>query len=86
MIKHIFFCLFLLGVLSVHGQNPVPEWSKNATIYEVNIRQFTPEGTFKAFAEHVLQATALAQHPTPAAFYNVFYWGHIAGKVIQKLS
>lgn len=26
-----------------------PEWSKNATIYEVNIRQYTPEGTFKAF-------------------------------------
>jgi hypothetical protein len=24
-----------------------PEWSKNATIYEVNIRQYTPEGTFK---------------------------------------
>jgi glycosidase len=23
-------------------------WSRNATIYEVNIRQFTPEGTFKA--------------------------------------
>src|SRR5690554_5615458 len=27
------------------------EWSKNATIYEVNIRQFTPEGTFNAFGE-----------------------------------
>ena len=26
-----------------------PEWSKNATIYEVNVRQYTPEGTFKAF-------------------------------------
>jgi len=26
-----------------------PDWSKNATIYEVNIRQYTPEGTFKAF-------------------------------------
>jgi glycosidase len=26
-----------------------PEWSKNATIYEVNIRQYTNEGTFKAF-------------------------------------
>lgn len=26
-----------------------PEWSKNATIYEVNIRQYTKEGTFKAF-------------------------------------
>lgn len=26
-----------------------PDWSKNAVIYEVNIRQHTPEGTFKAF-------------------------------------
>lgn len=30
-----------------------PEWSKDATIYEVNIRQFTSEGTFDAFAEHL---------------------------------
>ena len=30
-----------------------PEWSRNATIYEVNIRQFTPEGTFEAFLEHI---------------------------------
>jgi glycosidase len=30
-----------------------PEWTKNATIYEVNIRQFTPEGTFKAFESHL---------------------------------
>jgi len=30
-----------------------PEWSKNAVIYEVNIRQFTPEGTFNAFAAHL---------------------------------
>lgn len=26
-----------------------PDWSVNATIYEVNIRQHTPEGTFEAF-------------------------------------
>lgn len=26
-----------------------PEWSKSASIYEVNIRQYTPEGTFNAF-------------------------------------
>lgn len=26
-----------------------PEWAKNAVIYEVNVRQYTPEGTFKAF-------------------------------------
>jgi glycosidase len=30
-----------------------PQWSRNATIYEVNIRQFTPEGTFEAFLEHI---------------------------------
>ncbi len=28
-------------------------WSKNAVIYEVNLRQYTPEGTFSAFAEHL---------------------------------
>ena len=30
-----------------------PDWSKNATIYEANIRQYTPEGTFKAFENHL---------------------------------
>ncbi|HNX43472.1 MAG TPA: alpha-amylase family glycosyl hydrolase [Bacteroidales bacterium] len=30
-----------------------PEWAKNAVIYEVNIRQYTPEGTFKAFEAHL---------------------------------
>ena len=47
--------LFLFG--SVFAQAPTtvqhPEWSKNAVIYEVNIRQFTPEGTFDAFEKHL---------------------------------
>ncbi len=30
-----------------------PEWAVNATIYEVNLRQFSEEGTFAAFAEHL---------------------------------
>lgn len=30
-----------------------PEWSENAVIYEVNVRQYTPEGTLKAFEEHL---------------------------------
>lgn len=30
-----------------------PDWAKNAVIYEVNVRQYTPEGTFKAFEEHL---------------------------------
>jgi glycosidase len=35
------------------SSTPTPEWSKNAVIYEVNIRQYTEEGTFNAFAEHL---------------------------------
>ena len=30
-----------------------PEWAAQATIYEVNIRQYTPEGTFRAFEAHL---------------------------------
>ncbi len=29
------------------------EWSKNVVMYEVNVRQYTPEGTFKAFETHL---------------------------------
>lgn len=30
-----------------------PEWSKNAVIYQINTRQFTEEGTFKAAETHL---------------------------------
>ena len=30
-----------------------PDWSKDAVIYEVNIRQYSPEGTLAAFKEHL---------------------------------
>jgi len=30
-----------------------PEWSRQAVIYEVNIRQYTQEGTFEAFRSHL---------------------------------
>jgi alpha-amylase len=30
-----------------------PAWIMQGNIYEVNIRQYTPEGTFKAFAKHL---------------------------------
>lgn len=36
-----------------------PEWSANATIYEVNVRQHTPEGTFNAFAQDLPRLKAL---------------------------
>jgi cyclomaltodextrinase len=31
------------------------DWTENAVIYEVNIRQYTPEGTIKAFMEYLPQ-------------------------------
>ncbi len=62
MIKRTSKIVFLPAIIlflfsSVFAQAPTtvqhPEWSKNAVIYEVNIRQFTPEGTFAAFEKHL---------------------------------
>ncbi|HEX9019535.1 MAG TPA: alpha-amylase family glycosyl hydrolase [Anaerolineaceae bacterium] len=36
-----------------------PEWSKDATIYQLNTRQFTPEGTFRAAEGHLPRLKAL---------------------------
>ncbi|WP_258097162.1 alpha-amylase family glycosyl hydrolase [Marinoscillum pacificum] len=52
------FALFLSACTSTSTMNELPnithpEWVKDASIYEVNIRQFTPEGTFKAFESHI---------------------------------
>ncbi|MCF8243284.1 MAG: alpha-glucosidase C-terminal domain-containing protein [Melioribacteraceae bacterium] len=59
-----FFAVILMMMLFISCQTktgqPVeitnlshPGWSKNSSIYEVNIRQFTEEGTFNAFAERL---------------------------------
>ncbi|MBN8622703.1 MAG: alpha-glucosidase C-terminal domain-containing protein [Flavobacteriales bacterium] len=58
--------LILFGLIFFHSQTKDPryqpkeyvqikhpEWSKNATIYEVNLRQYTNEGTFKSFESHL---------------------------------
>lgn len=36
---------------ATYGASPL--WAKSANIYEVNVRHYTPEGTFAAFAEHL---------------------------------
>lgn len=36
-----------------------PDWSKNSVLYEVNVRQYTPEGTFNAFADHLPRLKSL---------------------------
>jgi glycosidase len=58
----------LLFILGVSCQTPPPpavktaevqeKWSENSTIYEVNLRQMTKEGTFKAFQEQHLDRLA----------------------------
>jgi glycosidase len=56
MFLRLFFVSLLLFVaLPAHAQRgftSVP-WATNAKIYEVNIRQYTPEGTFRAFEQHL---------------------------------
>ncbi len=42
-----------VGDIQAFPRPNVPDWHKNATIYEVNLRHFTPEGTFKAFEAHL---------------------------------
>ncbi len=36
-----------------------PDWIMQGNIYEVNIRQYTPEGTFKAFEKHLDRLKAM---------------------------
>ncbi|MDC6352026.1 alpha-amylase family glycosyl hydrolase [Zeaxanthinibacter sp. PT1] len=39
--------------MSTYAKPRVPDWHKNATLYEVNLRHYTPEGTIKAFSAHL---------------------------------
>ena len=54
--KNLIYILTFLFI-SCNNEKPyiksVPEWSKNSIMYEVNIRQYTREGTFKAFEKHL---------------------------------
>ena len=38
---------------TVPTAHPAPAWSQHAVIYEVNVRQFTPEGTLRALLPHL---------------------------------
>lgn len=68
--RNLFFVLITVGLLSsactqtqdkstnVKGVQHA-EWSKNANIYEVNIRQYSEEGTFNAFREDLPRLEAM---------------------------
>ncbi len=63
MKKIVLGCMILSLFAALFGCKPktdaaavtarYPEWAKNAVLYEVNIRQYTPEGTFKAAEAHL---------------------------------
>jgi glycosidase len=56
LFNKILLSTLLIGLISlkISGQqfNP-PDWSYNKAIYEVNVRQYSEEGTFKAFEKHL---------------------------------
>jgi len=60
----LFFLIILISCTGPKKEAPVakaapeslvkhPEWSRNANIYEVNVRQYSSEGTLKAFGEQI---------------------------------
>ena len=58
--KKIFIlsALLLSFVLTAFNQTH-PSWIMQGNIYEVNVRQYTPEGTFNAFAKHLDRLKAM---------------------------
>lgn len=60
--KKTFCLILLLFVAVVYGicqTAPHPAWIMQGNIYEVNVRQYTPEGTFNAFAKHLDRLKAM---------------------------
>lgn len=53
----ILCCIFCISILNAQTSNgsfaPELPWANNSTIYEVNLRQYTKEGNFNAFAQHL---------------------------------
>src|SRR5690349_17156567 len=68
-ILSVFLCIVLFSCMDPEAKDQVdstsasntdtatidghPAWIEQGNIYEVNVRQYTPEGTFNAFAKHL---------------------------------
>lgn len=74
ILKYTLFTYFILfGLFSCKQENTplvektkkdtpitaLPDWAKNANLYEVNLRQFTEEGTFRSFETHLPRLKAM---------------------------
>jgi len=51
--KKLFLLVGICLVIQLEAQQKHPSFMQQGNIYEVNIRQYTPEGTFNAFAQHL---------------------------------
>jgi glycosidase len=48
-----FLILTSLYCIGLNAQSPHPQWSLQSNMYEVNVRQYSPEGTFEGFEKHL---------------------------------
>ena len=97
--KSVIFTLLLVGILISSGCNQPAQQSSNEpntagvnwnnkVIYELNVRQFTPEGTFKAFEEHLPRLKELGVDiiwfmpifPVGEKF-NIILWSNAPGRI-----
>ncbi len=53
------FCLFVSHSVFCQDILTHPDWAKRGNIYEVNVRQYTREGTFNSFAKHLDRIRAM---------------------------
>ena len=60
--KRIFYFLLLAVLAFGCARKPVPEreWPDSSVVYELNTRQFTPEGTFAAAQKQLRASRNLA--------------------------
>jgi len=61
---HFLIAVSILGTLSSEAvqaqrERTPPAWTRTAVMYEVNVRQYTPDGTFQALRPHLPRIKAL---------------------------
>jgi 1,4-alpha-glucan branching enzyme len=59
MLKSLaFFCAAFISFSSIAQLN-TPDWAHNATIYEINVRQFSADGKFSSVTKQLPRLKAM---------------------------
>jgi glycosidase len=59
MLRSILFTALVLFAFSSVAQLNTPDWAQNATIYEINVRQFSKDGTFAQVTKQLPRLKAM---------------------------